>query len=116
MPTTIITGEANIAVSYRLNFPNGQRFKVMAIPLDTRTATQVLGSVTEDYTLIVPLRPPGIAWPFLREFKPQASYVQSHTGIQGAFLGLLTLLIPILTTIPPADDILTLAEDWYNEL
>lgn len=114
MPVTVQTGQANIAVSYRFNFPNGSVFKVAAIPLDTRTATLVLGNVTDEYALIVPLQPRGEAYEFLAGFRPTSSYVATHTGLSGPALELLTLLLPELTTIPPADILVDIAQEWYD--
>lgn len=116
MPVKITTGESNIAVSYRFTFPNGYVFKVIAVPLDTRTAREVLGNVTEDYTLIIPIAPPGIAFPFLSGMQQNVSYVTVHTGITGTPLDLITLLLPVLTTVPPVDELLPVAQAWFDAL
>lgn len=114
MPVTVITGQSNICVTYRFNFPDGTTFKVAAVPLDTRTATRVLGNVTDEYSLVVPLSPPGVAFPFLANFKPRPSFVTLHTGLTGDALDLLTALLPELTTIPPADILVDIAQEWWT--
>ena len=116
MPVTVRTGQSNICVAYRFNFPNGQHFTVAAVPLDVETARSVLGNVTEDYSLVVPIHPLGFTWPFLAGMQQTPQYVGEHTQLTGNMLILLTMMIPKLATIPPADDLLAIAEEWYQAL
>lgn len=116
MPVKIVTGESNIAVSYRFTFPNGYVFKVVVVPLDVRTAREVFGNVTEDYTLVIPIAPPGVAFPFLAGMKQTPSYVTVHTGVTGTPLELLSVLLPTLTTLPPVDELLPIAQAWFEGL
>ena len=114
MPVTVSTGESNICVFYRFDFPNGSRLKIAAVPLDDKVSREVLGNVTENYTLIIPLHPRGMAWPFLAGFQPRPSYVTQYLDYDGDLLDLITLLIPELTKIPPADDLLDIAQVWWD--
>lgn len=115
MPVQILTGQSTICVFYRFNFPDGSRFIVSAAPLDDDTATKVLGNVTQDYSLIIPILPRGLAWPFLRGFHPAPDYVTQMTGLTGSPAALLARLIPELATIPPADVLSDIADQWYAE-
>lgn len=116
MTVQILTGQSTIAIFYRFNFPDGSRFVVAAAPLDDDTATKVLGNVTQDYSLVIPLLPRGMAWPFLRGFHPAVDYVTQMTGLTGSPAALLARLIPELVTLPPADTLADIAETWYAEL
>jgi hypothetical protein len=115
MPVQIITGQSTIAVFYRFVFPDATRFVVAAAPLDEATSSQVLGNVTQDYSLVIPILPRGMAWPFLRGFRPAVDYVTQMTGITGSPAQLLARLIPDLVTIPPADVLADIADQWYAE-
>jgi len=114
MTTKLVTGESQVAVSYRLTLPDGMRIALMAVPLDDRTAGEVIGSVSTEYTLVIPLFPPGRAWPFLRGMSLDLNYVKQATALMGRHASLLQKLLPSLTLIPPGDDLIDLADEWYT--
>jgi hypothetical protein len=112
MPTTIRTGESYITIFYRLVLPDGLTFVVAVTPLDPDTASRVIGFVTEDYVMISPITPPGVAAFFLRGIFLSPDYVGQCTFLTGDALALLTYLLPKLTQLLAADLIAEAADDW----
>jgi hypothetical protein len=112
--TLIEVGESEIALFYRLVLPDGTKLVFGAVALDVQTATRVIGNVTVEYSLFVPILPPGAPWMFLRGFKPGVDYITGQTGIEGSPAALYAELMPLIAALAPADDIAEAADTWYN--
>ena len=112
MPTTIFTDESNLAVFYRLSVPGPRTIIFYAIALTPDIGSQIIGTVNEDYTLIGTLMPKGYPAPFLQGYAPTVDYVAGVLNIDYDTASLMAALIPRLSLIPPADDLLAIAESW----
>src|SRR3989304_5503070 len=93
--TQISVGESNMALFYRLVLPDGSRLIFGAVPLDADSALRVIGNVTVEYTLFIPIQPAGVPWMFLRGFQPQIEYLTSHTGLTGSVAAAYAALMPL---------------------
>lgn len=110
----IKAAQANLSVFYRLELSNGSTYVIMATPLSVRIGQDILNVFNEQYTLITLLAPPGRSYPFLRNTSTNNAFVHSKLGIPGDAADLLTYLMPLLTTFPPGDELLDLAEQWVH--
>jgi hypothetical protein len=116
MTTKTTVAETYLTVFYRFQFPDGSRFVVASTPLTPDVAGNVIGNVTQDYSLITPIIPPGRAWPFLRASNPTPEYVEANTGLRGSLAQLLSALCPLLVAVRPIDDLEAAADGWYASL
>jgi hypothetical protein len=116
MPVKVTPGEMYLSIAYRFQFEDGTRFVVTSTPLSPEVAREIIGNVTEDYSLISPVIPPGKAWPFIRGFTPQVSYVTENTGLRGSIAELFSMLCPLLVALRPVDELIDAAEEWYRSL
>jgi len=112
MSGTIFTDESNLALFYRISVPGPKTIIFYAIPLTPEIGSQIIGTVNEDYTMVGTLMPMGRPACFLQSYAPSIDYVQSALQIDYESASLMAALIPRLTNIPPADDLLAIAEAW----
>jgi hypothetical protein len=110
----IVVGQTEALYVYRLTFPDGKLLTVAVAPLNRDVAGRVIGTLTEEYTLLVPIEPPGSAWAFLRGYASPVSYIQSHTALPPWACSLLGAMIIPLVAAAPADDILAAATAWFE--
>jgi len=111
--TQISVGQSEMALFYRLVLPDGSRLVFGAVPLDADTALRVIGNVTVEYSLIIPIFPRGTTWPFLRGFRPQPEYVEFHLLVAGTVADLYSYLMPLISALAPADAIAEAADAWW---
>lgn len=112
----ITVGYNTLIVYYRLDFPALDPVIVSAEPLKPVVARDVLGNYTESYTMVSMFYPAGYSYPFLAGNRPSVAFLQEHLGVDAVTASLLRAIMPELTTIAPADDIVERANEWYSKL
>jgi hypothetical protein len=114
MPINIVVGQTEAVYVYRLTFPDGKSLTCCVTPLNQDVAGRVIGNLSEEYTLFIPLEPRGMPWGFLRGYATPVSYVQEKTQLPPWACSLLGRLMILLTAARPADEIADLAAAWYE--
>lgn len=114
MPVQIETDQNNLIVFTKLTFESGLVVITYASPLSPEIGREVLGSFTEDYTLVGLQRPVSKAYPFLRDTRISESYIKSVLGVDVPVSSLLFDIMPQLTSIDLPDNIAATADRWYR--
>ncbi len=109
----IVVGQTEALYFYRLTFPNGDQLVVGVTPVTVDVGGRVVGTLTAEYSLVIPLAPLGRPWAFLRGFMPGASYVQQSMQLPPWASSLLASIMPLLARVAPAEDVADAAERWY---
>jgi hypothetical protein len=110
----IVVGQTEALYVYRLTFPDGKLITVAVAPLNADVAGRVIGTLSEEYTLLVPIEPRGYPWAFLRGYASPVQYIQERTALPPWACSLLGAMIIPLVAAAPADDILRAATAWYE--
>jgi hypothetical protein len=114
LPVKISVGQSEAVYFYRLVFPDGKTLTCAVSPLGPDVAGRVIGTLTDEYTLFVPIEPIGQPWAFLRGVAAPVSYVQLRTQLPPWVCSLLGRLMILLTAARPADEIVDVAQAWYE--
>jgi hypothetical protein len=110
----VLTGQDTLIVFYRFLWENGEQFCFAVSPLQPEVAREVIGTLSEDYSLVIPIIPAGKAWAFLRGYIIPEDYIRTSCFLDARTASLLFALMPSLTQVRPADDLLDLAIAWRN--
>jgi hypothetical protein len=113
-PVKISVGQTEAMYFYRLVFPDGKTLIFAMAPLNLETASGVIGTLTEEYVLFIPIEPRGRPWAFLRGYAAQVAYVQQQTELPPWACSLLGRLMILLSSVRPADEIADAATAWYE--
>jgi len=113
MITHISVTESNLSLFYRLTLPNHLVIvcQVTAMPPDA--AALLSGIIYPDSALVTPLLPRGTPWAFMPRYVPDAGYVREKLGVPDVVAHLYRVLMPLLTSMSPADLIAEEADRWF---
>ena len=112
--TKIKVAMSTIAMYYRITTDNQNTYIFFASPLEDVIAEEVLLRHSEEYTLLWLVNHVSIPHYFLRGVNTSEEFVSSTTGLEGEALSLFTYLVPHLTKLSPADDIIAEVEKWQT--
>lgn len=105
----IRVGESNLTIGYSVMPGDGTRYIWIVTIISPDMATNVLRGITPNYVLVAPVSPPGRAYPFLRGVAQAWGYVREKTQLGPHDAKMLAYMLPVITRMPPADDVLAAA-------
>jgi hypothetical protein len=111
MEPKIEVGQSTITVHYKLVWPDGEKYAFFAEPV-TPDVADVYGTINSDYTFVGITYPERKCYPFLSGTRIPQEVIQEKLDIGIRLASLLYAILPKLTLIAPADDIVKLATEW----
>jgi hypothetical protein len=114
MEPTISVGQSTIVIHYKLTWPDGEKYAFFAAPVSPDVA-EVYGTITPDYTFICVTYPERKCYPFLAGSILPEAFIREKLDVSGRLASLLYAIMPKLTLIAPADDIVALAGQWKTD-
>ena len=114
MEPTIKTGQNSIVIHYRLDWPDGERYSFSVEPV-TPDVGNVYGSLNENYSFVTMTYPQHTSFPFVAGVFQAFDFIKTHLDLDERTASLMTALMPKLTLLPPADDLVKLATDWKSK-
>ena len=111
MEPTVKVGQSTITVHYKFTWDDGERYAFFAEPVSPDVA-DVYGSINSDYTFIGITYPERKCYPFVSGLVLPQSLIQDKLDIDARLASLLHAIMPKLTLIAPADEIIALATEW----
>lgn len=111
MEPKIIVAQSQIVVHYKLAWDDGERYTFFTMPVSPGVA-DLYGSINADYAFIGITFPARSVYPFVSGVQIPRDFIREKLDVDIRTAGLLAAIMPKLTAVAPADDIVTLATAW----
>lgn len=114
MATIVTVGQNQAGFWYRFNFPSGEYYIIGVEPCTPEMGRDVAQTLNENYALIIMLYPVKTVGAFLEGVGVSAGYVAQEMRTSDRASSFIAAIIQSLTLVRPADDLVDLANAWYE--